>query len=257
MALKLKQKTEIQEVISTCLRNKFKNYVPQNNYMPFHTRLLGKDRMALYSFMQSLLTTFGTSIFEPVAAALARNNFVKVETQYVVGQSIYADCQQSVQAIINKLTYNPKPDKIKELEVLQKHLSGIKNKLKPAKIDLFVENDKGEQFLFDLKTAKPNKGDFQKYKQTLLEWAGIAYTSNKNAKIHTLIAIPYNPYEPEPYQFWTMAGMLDIDNELKVAEDFWNFLGGEGAYNDLLDCFERAGVELRSEIDNYFAKFNS
>ncbi len=225
--------------------------------MPFHTRLLGKDRMALYSFMQSLLTTFGTSIFEPVAAALARNNFVKVETQYVVGQSIYADCQQSVQAIINKLTYNPKPDKIKELEVLQKHLSGIKNKLKPAKIDLFVENDKGEQFLFDLKTAKPNKGDFQKYKQTLLEWAGIAYTSNKNAKIHTLIAIPYNPYEPEPYQFWTMAGMLDIDNELKVAEDFWNFLGGEGAYNDLLDCFERAGVELRSEIDNYFAKFNS
>lgn len=257
MALTLKQKTEIQEVISTCLRNKFKNYVPQNNYMPFHTRLLGKDRMALYSFMQSLLTTFGTSIFEPVAAALARNNFVKVETQYVVGQSIYADCQQSVQAIINKLTYNPQPDKIKELEVLQKHLSGIKNKLKPAKIDLFVENDKGEQFLFDLKTAKPNKGDFQKYKQTLLEWAGIAYTSNKNAKIHTLIAIPYNPYEPEPYQFWTMAGMLDIDNELKVAEDFWNFLGGEGAYNDLLDCFERAGVELRSEIDNYFAKFNS
>lgn len=251
------QKSNIQEVISTCLRNKFKNYVPQNNYMPFHTRLLGKDRMALYSFMQSLLTTFGTSIFEPVAAALARNNFVKVETQYVVGQSIYADCQQSVQAIINKLTYNPKPDKIKELEVLQKHLSGIKNKLKPAKIDLFVENDKGEQFLFDLKTAKPNKGDFQKYKQTLLEWAGIAYTSNKNAKIHTLIAIPYNPYEPEPYQFWTMAGMLDIDNELKVAEDFWNFLGGEGAYNDLLDCFERAGVELRSEIDNYFAKFNS
>lgn len=251
------QKSNIQQVISTCLRNKFKNYVPQNNYMPFHTRLLGKDRMALYSFMQSLLTTFGTSIFEPVAAALARNNFVKVETQYVVGQSIYADCQQSVQAIINKLTYNPKPDKIKELEVLQKHLSGIKNKLKPAKIDLFVENDKGEQFLFDLKTAKPNKGDFQKYKQTLLEWAGIAYTSNKNAKIHTLIAIPYNPYEPEPYQFWTMAGMLDIDNELKVAEDFWNFLGGEGAYNDLLDCFERAGVELRSEIDNYFAKFNS
>ena len=105
--LKQQQKSNIQEVISTCLRNKFKNYVPQNNYMPFHTRLLGKDRMALYSFMQSLLTTFGTSIFEPVAAALARNNFVKVETQYVVGQSIYADCQQSVQAIINKLTYNP------------------------------------------------------------------------------------------------------------------------------------------------------
>lgn len=53
-----------------------------------------------------------------------------------------------------------------------------------------------------------------------------------------------------------MAGMLDINNKLKVAEQFWNFLGGEGSYNDLLDCFEKSGQELRPEIDDYFAKFN-
>jgi len=50
--------------------------------------------------------------------------------------------------------------------------------------------------------------------------------------------------------------MLDLPNELKVAEEFWDFLGGEGAYNDLLDIFERVGIELRSEIDDYFRKFN-
>lgn len=251
------QKSNIQQVISTCLRNKFKNYVPENNYMPFHFNLLGRDRMALYSFMQSLLTTFGTSIFEPVAAALARNNFAKVETQYVVGHTIYADCQQTVQNIVNKLTYNPQPNKINEIAELKLHLSGSVNKLKPTKVDLFVENSNGEQYLFDLKTAKPNKGDFQKFKQTHLEWAGIALTRNKDVNINTLIAIPYNPYEPKPYQFWTMAGMLDINNELKVAEQFWDFLGGAGAYNDLLDCFEKSGQELRPEIDNYFAKFNT
>lgn len=256
MALTVKQKIEIQQVISTCLRNKFKNYVPMNNHMPFHTRLLGKDRMALYSFMQSLLTTFGTSIFEPVAAALARTKFAKVETQYVVGDNIYRNCQQTIQSIVNQLTYKPYPNKVKELSELQKHLSGTKNKLKPAKVDLFVETRTGEQFMFDLKTAKPNKGDFQKFKQTLLEWAGIAYSQNKYAKVHTLIAIPYNPYNPEPYQFWTMAGMLDIEEELMVAETFWDFLGGNGAYKDLLDCFEKAGIELRPEIDKYFAKFN-
>ena len=109
------QKSNIQQVISTCLRNKFKNYVPENNYMPFHFNLLGKDRMALYSFMQSLLTTFGTSIFEPVAAALAKTKFAKVETQYVVGDCIYKNCQQSVQSIVNELTYKPRPNKEKEL----------------------------------------------------------------------------------------------------------------------------------------------
>ncbi|MBA2735464.1 MAG: TdeIII family type II restriction endonuclease [Pyrinomonadaceae bacterium] len=53
-----------------------------------------------------------------------------------------------------------------------------------------------------------------------------------------------------------MGRMLDLPNELKVAEEFWDLLGGAGAYNDLLDIFERIGIELRAEIDEYFAKFN-
>lgn len=255
MALTNEQRQEIKNVISNCLRNKFKNYVPKNNYMPFHFRLLGKDRMALYSFMQSLLTTFGTSIFEPVAAALAKTKFARVETQFVVGNTIYSQCQQCVQTIINELTIQAKPDKINELSRLNNSLRGDMNSLKPMKVDLFLETETGEQYLFDLKTAKPNKGDFQKYKQTLLEWAGIAYTNDKDLKVHSLIAIPYNPYHPEPYQFWTLAGMLDLKEELMVAERFWNFLGGEGAYDELLECFESSGIELRGEIDEYFSRF--
>ena len=34
------------------------------------------------------------------------------------------------------------------------------------------------------------------------------------------------------------------------------FIGGEGAYQDLLNIFERIGIELRPEIDNYFKKYN-
>ena len=53
-----------------------------------------------------------------------------------------------------------------------------------------------------------------------------------------------------------MRGMLDLKNELKVGKELWDFLGGVGAYEDLLDCFERVGIELRDEIDDYFARFN-
>jgi len=212
--------------------------------------------MALFSFIQSLNTTFGTSIFEPAAVALAKNRFAKVEAQYIVGSRIFSSCQSEVQSIINRLTITGQPDKSKELEVLRGVISGSINILKPAKVDLFVQSKTGEQYLFDLKTAKPNKGDFQKFKQTLLEWAGIALTENPALRVNTLIAIPYNPYEPEPYQRWTMAGMLDLKRELMVAEEFWDFLGGEGAYQELLDCFEKAGIALRQEIDEYFARFN-
>ena len=43
---------------------------------------------------------------------------------------------------------------------------------------------------------------------------------------------------------------------LKVAAEFWDFLGGEGSYTQLLNIFEKVGVELRSEIDEYFSRYN-
>ena len=90
----------------------------------------------------------------------------------------------------------------------------------------------------------------------MLKWVAATLAVNPAAKIETLNAIPYNPYEPVPYARWTMRGMLDLDNELKVADEFWDFLGGEGAYKDLLDCFKRIGIELRTEIDECFLRFN-
>ena len=93
MPLSEKQITSVEATIRESLRNKFQNYNPESKNMPFHYRLLGKDRMALYSFIQSLNTTFGTSIFEPVAETLAKTRFVKAQSQYVVGNEISEDAR--------------------------------------------------------------------------------------------------------------------------------------------------------------------
>lgn len=256
MALSAIQKLQIQEVIKTCLRSKFKNYKPESNYMPFHHALLGKDRMALFSFIQSLNTTFGSSIFEPVAIALSATHFKTAKAQFVVGSEISEFAQREIQEIINELSMGSTPDKINEVERIRKVCQkGTMQKLKTVKVDLYLETQNTEIHLFDLKTTKPNISNFKDFKRTLLEWVAIILAQNPTAKIHSYIAIPYNPYHPEPYQRWTLKGMLDLPQELKVAEEFWNYLGGEEAFNDLLDCFELAGLEMQQEIDNYFSKF--
>ena len=107
-----------------------------------------------------------------------------------------------------------------------------------------------------LKTAKPNAGGFKEFKRTFLEWVAVILANKPDANVNTFIAIPYNPYEPKPYVRWTMKGMLDLKREVMVAEEFWDFLGGASTYADLLDCFEKAGIELRPEIDSYFKHFN-
>ena len=247
----------IEKTIKDSLRNKFQSYNPEPAVIPFHTRLLGKDRLALYSFIHSLNTNFGTSIFEPVALALASSKFKVAKIQTKLGNQIGEKAQDEIQKIINKLSAGEaKPYKQKEIEMIRSVCQdGEIRKVKPTRVDVYLEDKQGKIYLIDIKTAKPNKGGFKEFKRTLLEWSATILLQNSKADINTLVAIPYNPYEPKPYDRWTMAGMLDLKEELKVAEEFWDFLGGEGAYQVLLDCFEKVGVEMRTEIDNYFQKF--
>jgi type II restriction enzyme len=213
--------------------------------------------MALYSFIHSLSTNFGTTIFEPVAKSLALLNFLKAELQQTAGMQISADAQQVIQNIMNRLTTaESAPDKLAEIAAIREVCRcGEMRKIKPTKVDLKITAHDGAIYLCDIKTAKPNAGGFKEFKRTLLEWTAAVLADNPDANVHTFIAIPYNPYEPQPYNRWTMRGMLDLPHELKVAEEFWDFLGGQGTYSDLLDCFEEVGIEMRAEIYAYFSRF--
>lgn len=247
----------VAELLRNAIRKKLANYHPETNNMPFHTLLLGKDRMALYSFVQSLNTNFGTTIFEPIAILVAQGRFKSAQRQVVIGKQISQDAQAIIQNIINHLSdASSQPSKSDEIDAIrQVYQTGEMAKLKTTRADIVLEDMQGAVYLFDLKTAKPNAGMFKEFKRTLLEWVAIYLIDHSPSQIHTAIAIPYNPYAPEPYERWTLRGMLDLPEELYVAENFWDFLGGDGTYNHLLTIFERVGIELQTEIETKFKQF--
>lgn len=256
MPLSTAQKHKIEETITSVLRNKFRNYNPETSYMPFHHRLLGRDRMALFSFIQSLNTTFGTSIYEPVAEILAQMQG-EAEKQYTLGDKISTQAQTKIGEIINELSMGTDTNCGRETEQIRRVAPHEPfTKTKTIKVDLFFRDKAGVVHLFDLKTAKPNKSNFKDFKRILLEWRALFLAHHPDADVRSYIAIPYNPYHPKPYERWTLKGMLDIHKELKVAEEFWNFLGGEHAYEDILTCFEKVGIRMRGEIDDYFSSYH-
>ncbi|MBI3585726.1 MAG: TdeIII family type II restriction endonuclease [Ignavibacteriales bacterium] len=258
MSLTPQQKAQVAEVLKKSLRNALAKYNPEPHSMPFHTRLLGTSRVALHGFIHSLYTNFGTTIFEPVAVEIGSTRFKRAEKQVSAGDEISIAAQKVIQNIMNQLlTAETSPDKKKELEAIKKVCrKGKMAKVKLTKVDLFLEKKNGEVFLIDLKTAKPNAGGFKEFKRTILEWAATYLAVHPTTPIHTIIGIPYNPYDPQPYARWTAKGMMDLDSELLVGEQLWDFLGGEGTYLQLLDIFEKVGIELRPEIDKRFEKLN-
>lgn len=251
------RQTTIKEKIIDCLRAKFESYAPETRNMPFHYRLLGKDRMALFSFIQSLNTTFGVSIYEPVAITLARQKFKVAKNQVKPFDKISAGAHQKIQTIINELEIaHREANRAVEIEEIREVCqTGNLNRVKLTQVDIWLENFEGELFLIDLKTVKPNINGVKGYKRNLLEWSAAELARAPKVVVNTMIGIAYNPYEPQPYKRWTFRGMLDLQKELLVAEELWNFIGGEGTYVDLLAAFETAGIELRPEIDRYFKRF--
>ncbi|MDQ6631275.1 MAG: TdeIII family type II restriction endonuclease [Verrucomicrobiota bacterium] len=197
-------------------------------------------------------------VFESIAAILARPHFRHAEAQYkILNPNISAAAQLEIQSIIDELTTSQtKPDKAAEIERIRKVATvGTIKKIKKPRVDLHLIAHDGTEYYFDLKTAKPNMDEFKAHKRKMLEWVAYRLQLSPKAKLKTALAIPYNPYEPEPYERWTLAGLYDLKEEILVAHELWDFLGGKGAYEELLKIFEEVGILLRPEIDVRFAKF--
>ncbi len=124
--------------------------------MPFHTRLLRKDKLAFYSFIHSLNTNLGTIIFESVAVALASTHFKVAERQTESGTQISTKAQFEIQKIMDNLTSTTiKPDKEQEIEIIRKVCqAGEMRTVKPTKVDVYLESNDNEIYLIDSKTKQ-------------------------------------------------------------------------------------------------------
>ena len=88
----------------------------------------------------------------------------------------------------------------------------------------------------------------------MIRWIGLRLSTDPTAKFNTLIALPYNPYYPEPYleSRWNST-ILDGTNDILIQEEFWNFVGNDdNTYNELIEIFQEVGQELENEINNFF-----
>lgn len=259
MAINKQQSEEIKKYLVDKIRQKLESYNPETNSMPFHFRLLGKDRMALFSFIQSVNTMLGTSIFEQVGRIVA-----EPKTKCAIGQYNAFEGFVSSQAVLkidsimrDLRSASQTPDKDRETkEVLSVASKGDMGKKLKRRVDLYVEMKDSSEYFFEIKSAKPNINEFTGIKKQMLDWVAMRGSINPKAKIKTIVAIPYNPYEPKPYERWTLQGLFDLRQEVLVGVEFWDFLGGKGTYDDLLNIFEKAGLELYDEINKKMNNFS-
>ena len=256
MTLSTKTANAISNLLIRIVRTKLIEYKPETTYMPFHHRLLGKDRYAMFSFIQSMNTTFGISIWEQVAVLLAKGAGHHAVRQFKLLGEIDPNTEELIREIHYQLRKGEvQANKLNEISLIRKSVKPGKPKKDPdSVVDLFIVKGKEENY-FDITSAKPNMKEFVALKLKLLRWTALRLSRNKNAEVFTRLAIPYNPYYPKPYKRWTLKELYDLESgEILVGKEFWNFVASDNVYEELLDIFQEVGIKLRDDIDKKFAE---
>lgn len=247
MTLSGSQKEKISALLERKIEDKLHRYARETSSMPFLTRLIqDNEKVAAYSFIHSIATTLGMSIYEDVSRIIAEESADECFTKYDIGGVISREQKSVIDDIVRKLRNGEKEvNNEQEIKLVLDASAKDGKSQKDGRIADFYMKRGGKEHYFEIKTVKPNIDVFTKSKTKLLEWV-----ARRRNPIRVFLAFPYNPYHPQPYERFTEQGVLDRGKEFLVGKEYWDFLGSENTFEELLELFDNVGKKFKEKIKN-------
>ena len=210
---------------------------------PFHESLLPDGILRIAEFERSFSTKLGTT-FEECARLVAKSVHKNVERGHRVRGEITEKAIKHIEAITSKIGSGGMKYKYPDLvnEVIQLS-SGGKSLERVCIADLYIETKSGEEWFFEIKSPKPNKGQCLEATSRLLQIQAI--THDKFPKAKAFYATAYNPYgvKKETFKHSFILNYMDLDNEILIGKEFWDMVGGKGTYEEVLSIYQEVGKE--------------
>ena len=212
---------------------------PSGLLTPFHDALVpGITLLGERSFSTRL-----GNLHEKVAAAIAQEVHADVRQPHDLSGPIPVLSREFITQRVDALEHRKaEPDAAYEREQIFGHFGNRVNAA--TRIDLYIRTQDGEDHFFEIKSAKPNKGQCVEMKTRLLT----ALAIRRQETTHTWWGVPYNPYGGGEYRWMYPLAFFDFDNEVMLGLAFWDFVGGTGTYEELLELYREIGGEFAERI---------
>jgi len=223
---------------------------------PFQYALFTQKGYLVKGFIHGCETALG-NWHEGIAKIIGKENFMiaeKLQGSKKLKGKITREALRKIENILSGLdgvTREPN-HKSESDEIFNSSRSG-KTENRVQTVDLYLKTNKGEEIFFEIKGPKPNKNEMRAAKRDLLEIFGIR--SNEGKKVRIFLGMYYNPYYPERYKRWTCLKFFDLGKDFLIGKDFWDFLGGNGIYEQLIKIYENVGEEIRPFLDKKLKSF--
>ena len=244
MDKKTKEKTH--SVLFECVTKTIKRIQDDDGFRPFHEALLTKEILKASQFERSFSTSFGQGAIEDISKIVAEGNgFIatkQYELQIDVTKSALDECERILSALRSG---DSQPNWTKEVSRVTALQKGDRETRRII-ADLHLLAPSGREIFLTIKTVKPNLDQTQEAKRLMLNLKA------HNSDFDTYLGLYYNPTGDRQSDYsWTVPNKvfnMRQDPCVLIGAPYWDFLGGVGTYQELLEIFQRVGLETREAL---------
>lgn len=242
---------DIEEFIAnefrSCVQNTIKRIAAEDTHRPFHSALLSDQALFWSRFERSFSTSFGQRVIEKISQAATLSN----GAQEAINQK---------ETIFNL--------SLSQLSAIDDHVAGLRRGLKAANwnsdiselsrinpeggsVQVRVISDlywrkNGINNYMSIKTVKPNIDQTAEAKRDLLKLKLADPTAN------VYYGLYYNPYGENKIDYaWTPPqGIFNFGTDpcVLIGKEYWDTLGGNGFYEEVLTIAARVGEDTKQQI---------
>lgn len=238
-----------QEFVECVSRTVERLRADDDNHRPFHRALLSDEALFWSRFERSFSTSFGQGVIERISRIAA---YAGGADEAVTQKHSLLLIDSAVNLWINNHISSVRDARSGvrgnwEQDLYDMYSIQITGRRHDERVisDLYWFKD-GVQNYMSIKTVKPNIDQTAEAKKDLLKLKA----ANPNANVY--FGLYYNPYgnRREEYSWSPPQRIFNFmyDRSVLIGRDYWDTLGGEGFYDELLQIAQDAGEETRGMI---------
>lgn len=212
---------------------------------PFQAALIPSELIRINQFERGLSTRLGNSLEECarlIALEYHQNARRGYDIKAEVSLAAFAEAERQkeyYESAVNKGQAKPSLEEMITAVLNSRRSDDLE--IKTVRADLYILTNDGTEFLFEIKSPKPNKGQCLEVTQRLLRLHLLR--GEKPPKVQAYYAMPYNPYgaTKADYKWSQTLNYTPFAEAVVIGNEFWNIVGGATAYEELLEIYLEVG----------------
>jgi len=145
---------------------------------------------------------------------------------------------ETIEGIVDELRRGLRePNHEKELDAIIKAESRARQDVITI-ADLYIGDYQPGPFFAEIKSPRPNLDICAESKKAMLLFIALELEEGRDPQ--AFLGFPYNPFLTRGrYKHWATFKVMDLEKQVLIGPEFWDALGGEGAYQEFMKILER------------------